>query len=390
MKKLLLLLFTLITAPALYASEYILYKDVVIDGKTAMAPLDAIEHASAYAVLMHYQFPMSLCHDLEKELDAKELAALDASEENFLQSKMPAGVKVAFVPKVVYELLALGIADKVIDPFYDLLYNDACAAHKTTFDLQAYYKSMIALHHKPESRKQHWLVNTYIIMQLAHHKLTIKQLAVAADVAKLLTNCANHPVKYDANIKSLIALECEAHSQGKTLLYRGTDLLPRCVIDSTINKDYSSHSISYGHSFFSGFILDNHLWGACPYQLVNNKEIGYALSVSTQAYRRKELIYHLVFIPPLSTLMNLAFLGEDYHPRSKVMSLPCTGCGPTHLAKDYILTNTQLFSTTLVFEKAFQDYLANNIHIFSGIHTIPESKRPKKSAVTAPLIKSKL
>jgi hypothetical protein len=107
MLKRLLLTTILFLAPTLHASEYVLYKDGVKDGKAVMLPLDEKEHAAAYQVLMKYQFPMSLCHDLEKELSEKELAALDASEEKFLQSRMPAEIKVAFIPKVVYELLFL-------------------------------------------------------------------------------------------------------------------------------------------------------------------------------------------------------------------------------------------------------------------------------------------
>lgn len=105
--KKLIMVATLVATSLLQASEYILYKEGMKDNKKIMLPLNEKEHTAAYEVLINYQFPMSLCSNATQELSAKELAALDANEEQFLQSKMPAGVKVAFIPKVLYELLFL-------------------------------------------------------------------------------------------------------------------------------------------------------------------------------------------------------------------------------------------------------------------------------------------
>ncbi len=113
----LLFLATLLGSTIAINAEYLVYKEIRSeDGAPTMTPLTESEHAIVYPILMRYQFPMSLCHDLEKELHPTEFAQLAASEEEFIRHQieteikrgtLPVGTKIAFIPNTLYELLFL-------------------------------------------------------------------------------------------------------------------------------------------------------------------------------------------------------------------------------------------------------------------------------------------
>lgn len=439
MKKLLLFI-ALITTSLIQASEYILYKEgTTKDNKKLMLLLNEQEHAAAYDVLTNYQFPMSLCSNATQKLSTKELAALDANEEQFLQSKMPAGVKVAFIPKVLYELLFLKFyMDDVINNTtantastnsshkennntkeYDLLelyyytsaYRDQLVPliTKNGWDQQAYYKGVYSLVSENSTRNLHYQLNTRITNYLDHpHTLNIKSNInkLTQEIMQSLQSYSHKPVnvvmrtlqgyiqkKYSPeHLFYTIAIhEIEAHNKNAWLLYRGTHPLSATHVDATISGQHF-HSISYGSSFFGNILGD---LGANPYFFTIKSSIGYTCMVSKADYRQQGLSHALFFIPPFSTLVSWALQGEFTHPRTKIHTsveqaknhIAGNGIhGVKELPIECLFTNKQKFKTAADFEKTFQTYLTKNIRI------IKDDRKATASAATAaaPLIKSKL
>jgi bifunctional non-homologous end joining protein LigD len=380
--QLLFILFSFL-APALHASEYILYKEG--QGREAdkpvMIPLDAKEHAQAYEVLMKYQFPMSLSRDVAKDLTRDELALLDTNEERFLQSKMPAGVKVLSIPKVVYELLLLSSptwheALKELYRVYFRLAGPTFAwfiTDESRFDTS---RAVQWLAH-PMSVKTHFDVNNYALEYLNKNPFKLDEAHIASLIQDFKDDKIRQELLEQKSVITNIALqEQAAHRAGDMFLYRGTTPFAAkdgsLLIDSTLKDSALSHSISYGSSMFTGFFADKGTSPIC-YMLplkcadfINTQAVGYALKINKADYRSNGNSSHLFFIPPLNTLSSVVLRGEYFHPRSKITSLECTvglksGKLCAERAKNFTYLLTAYTRDKDEHEKNFQSYLRANL-----------------------------
>jgi len=372
-KKLLISIFILCTVQVAHA-EYILFKKAANSaGKTVMQPLTEAEHAQAYPLLMKYQFPMSLCHDLEKELSKEELALLDRNEEAFIRSKLPKGIEIAFIPTVIYELSAIlhelnGQIQKVCVP----------APIDDTANKISWIKQI------------HLVNNNQLIKLIASNQIGLDKKHVYLNfITQIVNNIIdvyqvnnNHDniflKKFISEPKNIeffqhIALtEYQAHRRGLWLIWRCSKL----IADSTFGKwKNTAHSLSFGNSVFAGFYFDK---TACPFYYLTNY-IGldfYGVTINKRNYRLKELEYDLFYIPALTTLVGLFGWGEIFHARSKIFSFSNLISGFMGLKNEinkFLLTNQSHFTKPEQFELAYQLYLKKNI-IFKQTYQQIKSK----------------
>jgi hypothetical protein len=85
------------------------------------------------------------------------------------------------------------------------------------------------------------------------------------------------------------------------------------------------HSLSFGSGLFSGILHDK---TATPYNYFNKSKVKYAYAIklnkkdffcgATKAFDPQRLF----FLPPLPTIVQLAGIGEFFHPRTKVYIEP--------------------------------------------------------------------
>ncbi|MDR3646044.1 MAG: hypothetical protein P4L22_00710, partial [Candidatus Babeliales bacterium] len=99
-KKLFVPLIVLIASFLTLNAEYVFYKCQ----NANLMVISPEEHQSAYSVITKYQFPMSLTSDLST-LSKAEVEQLESNEEDFIRSKMPKGLSLAFIPTFLYDLL---------------------------------------------------------------------------------------------------------------------------------------------------------------------------------------------------------------------------------------------------------------------------------------------
>ncbi|MBP6892277.1 hypothetical protein KBB68_01720 [Candidatus Babeliales bacterium] len=137
-------------------------------------------------------------------------------------------------------------------------------------------------------------------------------------------------------INRLIDFDYEAKSKNKVFLLRGTSFYESYVkFDQKIRKKTIAGSImhytdfqdifnpekicsvSFGQSFFAGFMLDNWDLGACVYNYLKQKKQGYLLWIDKKEYVKSQN-NSLFFIAPLSTIAGLFSYGEFFHARTKI------------------------------------------------------------------------
>jgi hypothetical protein len=119
-----------------------------------------------------------------------------------------------------------------------------------------------------------------------------------------------------------IVLEWEETTSDGYILYRGTNNLndERPTILALNGRQLVPHSLSFGSGLFSGILHDK---TAVPYNyfIKSSRKYGYALKVKKKDFlnqSEENLSSRLFYIPPLPTIVQLASIGEYFHPRGKV------------------------------------------------------------------------
>ncbi len=212
-------------------AEYLLYK---LDSEGNMQTINKIEHAQTYPILTKYQFPMSLCYQFTGE----ELKELDANEEAFIQAKMPKDIKVAFIPKTLYELLFYRFISETENDKRKEIWKCFSAIEasfwKNHFNND---QNVVSLHYIFNEK-----ITTYLRKDLEKstiQKIDFKKeievsiLSINKILASRLVNVCRHMQRSINIFSKAIELEFEAHKKGCWTIYRGTSGV-RGLMDSTI------------------------------------------------------------------------------------------------------------------------------------------------------------
>lgn len=189
-------------------------------------------------------------------------------------------------------------------------------------------------------------------------------------------------------LAKMIKLEYQAHKNNRALLFRGTFLLKRLVVqkttypsllDTSLCTDDNSllfnddalkslvpRSVCYGNSLFAGGLID--IGGTVYYYWSKAGCTGYVLDIDKKEYFENKC-NDLFYISPLPTLLGIFAYGQFFHSRTKAV-VPeekkydyATVAGVQHgQCVDY--TGLLLTSKNpLTFEKNYSDYLARHMHI---------------------------
>jgi hypothetical protein len=371
----------LCTAPFVCA-EYLLVKET----PERLIPLTEQEHASAYDILMKYQFPMNTnpAWHLEQELNPQELEAMFTNEHSFLQEKITQAlgqaVKVTFIPTTLYEVLIITILEKTSLDFPS--FSSCSPAWHSIAVLDAQNTDKLHdLYRENNQLRFHRFINDRIT-EIIGKEIDPQSLQISRPIAEKTLNeqkelliktsrkklSFRQPEKklYDTARKALI-YDYEAYATGCHVLYRGTSGHDSSIT-RTKRSDSVPHSLSFGQTLFGGYYRD---WTACTFFIIQECiSASYSLFVNKYEYYKKT--NNLFFLPPTNTLASLFGKGEFFHPRTKVFLQNssvghCSGvcCYKISDLPPIIKTDANQFTSAKTFDQALMDFIYKNRRMFN-------------------------
>lgn len=261
-------------------------------------PITEKEHDILYDIKLRKQFPMSIEHG-DGNVPDDEIVAMQ--EE--LDEKLP-GVKVAFIPTTLYELLSIqSIQNERIDlegaPFS---YGDPGESYDSGYKESKKFQKMRQLHHMINTSMSKFLIDKKIDLQKAdcasYEGILKKYLGFGGD-------------DYRKALMRIIEIECAAQKNNQFLLYRGTTQLE--------NTPQGNQSLSLGNSLFAGSLYDSPACAHEHYFEPQYQRYGYVVPIDKKRYIQGDL-KNMFYIPPLSSIEGLVGKDEFFHARTKIMS----------------------------------------------------------------------
>lgn len=179
-------------------------------------------------------------------------------------------------------------------------------------------------------------------------------------------------------VLSCIDQEVAAQQQEAFLLYRGTCPM-NGKIDSTVHygscNPVRPHEVCYGQSPLGSIFFDSRQNGAAAICFMIKQPLAYVVQINKRDYLVQGQSSDFFFIPPLSTLVNLAGYGRSFHPRAKIYvedgQVECT-----ELVEELsflIQANTptsvgieKKYKSIYEYDDGFYDYVQKNYVIIMG------------------------